>query len=152
MVTRFLCAVFATVTLPVATAGTVHAANEQAAGVASRYDVPARYVTYEYCVRMRESNGRWNAVNPTGKYRGAYQFSPELARGATFHMLEDIIKYSTADSRTEARAIASKLRSMPMNKWPAWAQTSAFVQTLDGHDAEQPWSGKFHWNGGRWSC
>ena len=152
MVIRSIVAIFATVSLAGAIMPAAHAANEQAAGVPSRYDIPTRYVIYERCVRERESNGRWDAVNPTGKYLGAYQFNQDLANGATYHMLEDIIEYSKAKNKKQARVIARKLRRTPMNEWPAWAQTSAFVQTLDGHDAEQPWSGKFHWAGGRWTC
>lgn len=152
MVIRNFFVLFATVALAGAVAPPVAASNERAAGVPSRYDVPTRYVIYERCVRERESNGRWDAVNPTGKYRGAYQFDHALASGATWHMLEDIIEYSKARTKKQARVIARKLRNTPMNKWPAWAQTSAFVQTLDGHDAEQPWSGKSHWAGGRWTC
>lgn len=151
--TRYFFAAFATVALATAAAQPAHAGNETAAGIPSRYDIPARYVIYEKCVRIRESNGRWDAINRSNnKYFGAYQMSDALADGATYHMLEDIIEYSKAKNRQQAREIARKLRETPVYEWPAWAQTSAFVQTLDGHDAEQPWAGKKHWAGGRWSC
>lgn len=118
----------------------------------SKYEVPARYEAYEVCVRERESNGRWDAVNPTGKYLGAYQMTQALGEGATWHMLEDIIEYSKAKNKKQARVRAEILRATPVNEWPAWAQTSAFVQTLDGHDQEEAWSGASHWAGGRWYC
>ena len=154
MVKPIFFATIATVTLAagIAAASPADATTEQRHGQPSRYVVPKHYLEYERCVRVRESNGRWNAISPSRTYRGAYQFSPALARGATWHMHGDIIKYTSAKTRSEARDIAAQLRATPMNDWPAWAQTSAFVQTLDGHHAETPWAGKAHWKGGRWTC
>jgi hypothetical protein len=143
----------ATVTLTLGISATpAQASNEQRNGEPSKYSIPKHYLEYEKCVRIRESNGRWDAISPSRTYRGAYQISPALARGATWHMHDDIIKYTTASTHQQARHIARLLRSKPINKWPAWAQTSAFIQTLDGHHKETPWSGKKHWKGGRWSC
>jgi len=118
----------------------------------SKYEVPEHYAAYEVCVRERESNGRWDAVNPTGKYLGAYQMTQALGEGATWHMLEDIVEYSKAKNKKQAKVRAEILRATPVDEWPAWAQTSAFIQTLDGHDLEVAWSGASHWAGGRWYC
>ena len=43
-----------------------------------RHYVP-RHNAQRVCVRQRESKNDYRAVSSTGRYRGAYQFSPELA-------------------------------------------------------------------------
>lgn len=126
--------------------------DDASADTGLEYDVPAVYQAYEECVRIRESNGRWHAVNPSGNHFGAYQMTQALAYGATFHMLDDIQTYTGYRTKAQARNYAEMLRAMPVNKWPAWAQTSAFVQTLDGHTTERNWAGMDHWRGGRWFC
>jgi len=111
------------------------------------YPVPAVYREYEQCVAERESNSRPEAVNPTGKYRGMYQFDDALADGSTFHIVDWLRTW-----HPKPKKYASALRQTPMNKWPAEVQTAAFVVTLDGHDKDTHWSGKKHFAGGRWHC
>lgn len=111
------------------------------------YEVPAVYREYEACVAERESNNRPNAVNPTGKYRGMYQFDKALARGTTFHIVEWISTW-----HDKPKKYAAWLRRTPMNKWPEEVQTAAFVAVLDGHDKNIRWYGKSHFAGGRWTC
>jgi len=111
------------------------------------YPVPAVYSEYEQCVAKRESEFTPTAVNPTGKYRGMYQFDHALAAGSTFHIVDWLSTWHSQPKR-----YAKALRSTPMNKWPSEVQTAAFVVTLDGHGKEQRWSGKKHFNGGRWHC
>lgn len=111
------------------------------------YPVPAVYQEYEQCVAERESNGRPEAVNPTGKYRGMYQFDKELAAGTTYHIVDWLKTW-----HPQPKKYAAALRQAPMNKWPKEVQTAAFVAVLDGHDKDVRWSGKFHFKGGRWSC
>lgn len=111
------------------------------------YKVPAVYREYEACVAERESNGRPDAVNPSGKYRGMYQFNDQLKRGTTFHIIDWLDTW-----HPKPKKYAARLRDIPMNKWPEEVQTAAFVAVLDGHDADRRWAGKFHFKGGRWSC
>jgi len=111
------------------------------------YKVPAVYQEYESCVAERESNGRPNAVNPTGKYRGMYQFNDALADGTTYHIIDWLGTW-----HDKPKKYAAALREIPMNKWPEEVQTAAFVAVLDGHDADRRWAGKFHFAGGRWTC
>ena len=111
------------------------------------FPVPAVYQTYERCVAERESNGRPEAVNPTGKYRGMYQFDKELARGTTFHIVDWLRTW-----HSQPKKYAAWLRKTPMNKWPEQVQTAAFVAVLDGHEKEQRWAGRSHFAGGRWTC
>lgn len=111
------------------------------------YEVPKVYREYEACVAQRESNARPNAVNPTGKYRGMYQFNDALADGTTFHIIDWLDTW-----HSQPKKYAAWLRETPMNKWPEEVQTAAFVAVLDGHDADKRWAGKFHFAGGRWSC
>lgn len=111
------------------------------------YPVPAIYREYERCVAERESNSRPEAVNPSGKYRGMYQFDEPLADGSTYHILDWLGTW-----HPQPKKYAAALRETPMNKWPRQVQTAAFVAVLDGHHKEQRWAGKKHWNGGRWAC
>ena len=98
------------------------------------------------CIVIRESNGRYNAINPTRKYRGAYQVSPELARGATWMMLKEH-RALMGDER--AKQVLEKLRRTPMNAWPRYWQDAAF-STI--HNWERTGAGASHWAGGRWHC
>jgi len=111
------------------------------------YEVPAVYREYEKCVAERESSGRPDAVNPTGKYRGMYQFDKALARGTTYHITDWLRTW-----HSKPKQYAKWLRATPMNKWPEEVQTAAFVAVLDGHDKNIRWYGKSHFAGGRWSC
>jgi hypothetical protein len=98
------------------------------------------------CIVIRESEGRYNAINPTRKYRGAYQVSPELARGATWMMLKE---HKVLLGEDRAKRILEKLRKSPMNTWPRYWQDAAF-STI--HNWEHTGAGASHWAGGRWHC
>lgn len=111
------------------------------------YNVPKVYEVYERCVAERESNGRPDAVNPSGKYRGMYQFDEELKDGTTYHIIEWLGTW-----HSQPRKYAAWLRKTPMNLWPAEVQTAAFVAVLDGHDKDKKWYGRKHFKGGRWTC
>lgn len=112
-----------------------------------KYPVPAVYREYEKCVAERESQSRPDAVNPTGKYRGMYQFDDELADGTTYHITDWLRTW-----HSQPKKYAAWLRRTPMNKWPEQVQTAAFVAVLDGHDRGIRWYGKDHFAGGRWTC
>lgn len=109
------------------------------------FDVPVGQRAYTRCVARRESNGRPGAVNPSGKYRGKYQFDSALARGSTWHIMPWLREW-----HPRPRAYASWLRGLPMNRWPENVQDAAFILTLNYRGVA--WSGQKHWNGGRWSC
>lgn len=98
------------------------------------------------CIVIRESSARYNAVNPTRKYRGAYQVSPELARGVTWMMLKE---HKTLLGEERAKRILERLRKSPMNTWPRYWQDAAF-STI--HNWERTGAGAAHWAGGRWRC
>jgi hypothetical protein len=98
------------------------------------------------CIVIRESNGRYNAINPTRKYRGAYQVSPELARGATWMMLKE---HKALLGEERAKTILEKLRKSPMNTWPRYWQDAAFSTV---HNWERTGAGASPWAGGRWHC
>lgn len=112
-----------------------------------KYEVPPVYEAYERCVAVRESNDRPTAVNPSGKYRGMYQFDDELADGSTYHIIDWLGTW-----HSKPKQYAQALRDTPMDKWPRQVQTTAFVVTLDGHDKHVRWAGKSHFFNGRWSC
>lgn len=98
------------------------------------------------CIVIRESEGRYTAVNPTRKYRGAYQVSPELARGATWMMLKE---HKALMGEERAKRVLAELRAKPMNTWPRYWQDAAF-STI--HNWKHTGDGAAHWAGGRWHC
>lgn len=98
------------------------------------------------CIVGRESSGRYDAINPTGSYRGAYQMSAALARGVTYMMAAEHKKIL---GKKEAKKTLKKLREKPINKWPRYWQDAAFF-TIANWDYTG--SGLRHWAGGRYSC
>lgn len=90
------------------------------------------------CVADRESRFDHTAVSRTGKYRGKYQFSDALKRGATWHMLPWLREW-----HPDAKRYAAQLRRTPMNRWPEVMQDAAFVFTLH-HDGVR-WVEWRHW-------
>jgi len=89
------------------------------------------------CIRDRESNNKYGAVNATGKYRGAYQFSPELAVGAGWMIQKDLKENGVPHS--EAKAVGQELRATSINQWNPYFQDYAFWVIWD-HG-----KGKNHW-------
>jgi hypothetical protein len=98
------------------------------------------------CVVERESEGHYDVVNPSGAYRGAYQVSASLARGATWMMLKEHKKLM---GEKAAKQVLSKLRAKPMNQWPRYWQDAAFHTIINW---DHTLSGASHWAGGRWHC
>lgn len=97
------------------------------------------------CIVERESEGQYDVVSHNG-YHGAYQTSRALGRGVTWMMLKE---HKVLLGEAQARAVLSKLRAMPMSKWPRYWQDAAFHTIYNWkHTA----SGKRHWFGGRWGC
>ena len=74
------------------------------------------------CIRQRESRHDYRAVSSTGKYRGAYQFSPELGVGAAWMIQRELKRQGVED----AEAIGEDLRSHPVNQWAPVFQDMAF--------------------------
>jgi hypothetical protein len=102
--------------------------------------------TKRLCVVKRESEGHYDVVNPSGAYRGAYQVSASLARGATWMMLKEHKKLM---GEKAAKQVLAHLRATPMNKWPRYWQDAAFHTIINYHGTL---SGASHWAGGRWHC
>lgn len=98
------------------------------------------------CIVKRESEGHYDVVNPSGSYRGAYQVSAELARGATWMMLKE---HRALMGEASAERVMAGLRKKPINQWPRYWQDALFstVANWDGTG-----SGLRHWAGGRWHC
>lgn len=98
------------------------------------------------CIVDRESEGHYDVVNPSGAYRGAYQVSASLARGATWMMLKE---HKQLMGSKAAKQTLAKLRANPMNTWPRYWQDAAFHTVANW---EHTGSGIAHWAGGRWHC
>lgn len=97
------------------------------------------------CIVRRESNGHYFSISRSG-YRGAYQMSDALARGATWMMLDE---HRTLLGDQAARELMARLRQVPANRWPRYWQDAAFSTV---HNWEYAGSGASHWYGGRWHC
>jgi hypothetical protein len=98
------------------------------------------------CIAQRESEGHYDVVNPSGAYRGAYQVSASLARGATWMMLKEHKKLM---GEKAAKKVLASLRAKPMNTWPRYWQDAAFHTIINW---DHTLSGAAHWAGGRWHC
>jgi len=98
------------------------------------------------CIVERESEGHYDVVNPTGSYRGAYQVSSTLARGATWMMLKE---HKALMGSANATRVLSQLRQTPINKWPRYWQDALFSTVANW---DRTGSGIRHWAGGRWHC
>lgn len=98
------------------------------------------------CIADRESEGYYDVVNPSGAYRGAYQVSASLARGASWMMLKEHKKLM---GEKAAKQTLAKMRAKPMNTWPRYWQDAAFHTVANW---EHTGSGMAHWAGGRWHC
>jgi hypothetical protein len=96
-----------------------------------------RHEKHRKCIRARESNNFYNAVSASGKYRGAYQFSPALKNGAAWMMQSELAKWVGA---ARAKAIGAQLRKAPMNKWHPYWQDRAFWIIWDKGDGRSHWA------------
>jgi hypothetical protein len=98
------------------------------------------------CIVRRESEGHYDVVNPSGSYRGAYQVSGTLARGATHMMLKE---HKALMGDANAKRVLAQLRKTPINKWPRYWQDALFSTVANW---DHTGSGVRHWAGGRWHC
>lgn len=89
------------------------------------------------CVRARESKHDYRAVSKSGRYRGAYQFSPELARGAAWMIQREL--RATGTPKRQAIAIGQALRAHRMNKWAPFYQDLAFWLVWDQGEGRSHW-------------
>lgn len=94
------------------------------------------------CIMKRESGHNYRAVSRGGHWRGAYQMSKPLARGATWMMTKEVRREMGA----EGVAIVKKLRKTPHQTWNRYWQDRAFWTIWAKGD------GKHHWRGGGKNC
>lgn len=94
------------------------------------------------CISKREAHHNYGAVSAGGLYRGAYQFSNALARGATW-MMQPEVRKEMGEAGVD---LVQELRKTPMNQWNRYWQDRAFWTI---------WAkgrGSHHWHGGSRSC
>lgn len=94
------------------------------------------------CIMKRESWHNYRAVSRGGHWRGAYQMSKPLARGATWMMTKEVRREMGA----EGVAIVKDLRKRPHQTWNRYWQDRAFWTIWAKGD------GKHHWRGGGKNC
>ncbi len=97
------------------------------------------------CIAKRESEGHYDVVSRSG-YHGAYQMSPQLARGATWMMAREHRQLLGDEA---AVRVLAKLRATPLSRWPRYWQDAAFSTIYNWRGTG---SGAAHWRGGRWHC
>lgn len=94
------------------------------------------------CISKREAHHNYGAVSSGGLYRGAYQFSAALARGATW-MMQPEVRKEMGEAGVD---LVQELRKTPMNQWNRYWQDRAFWTIwAKGRGAN-------HWHGGSRSC
>lgn len=123
---------FPTLPEPVKVGNKIYAGASKYKG---RHYVP-RHEHIRTCIRHRESRNHYHAVGATGKYRGAYQFSPALRTGAAWQIQKELRRKLPPDT---AKRIGTKLRQTPMNQWNIYWQDFAFWIIWDGG------AGRAHW-------
>ena len=103
------------------------------------------------CIIARESRANYDGKGggnldgiPGGDYQGAYQMTPDLARGVTYMMAKES-KRTKDGLLSEARS----LRNVPANKWSRYWQDRAFYTILN---FEKHRSGAKHWDSTRHRC
>ncbi len=94
------------------------------------------------CIAKREAHHNYRAVSAGGLYRGTYQFSNALARGASW-MMQAEVKKEMGDAGVD---LVQELRTKPMNQWNRYWQDRAFW-TIWANGR-----GSHHWRGGSRSC
>lgn len=97
------------------------------------------------CIVRRESSGHYTSVSHNG-YRGAYQMSTALARGATWMMLPEFTRIMGA---TAAERAMERLRATPTHRWTRYWQDAAFSTIYNWKHAK---SGAHHWDATRHHC
>ena len=102
--------------------------------------------TFRRCVAQREGRFTYNVIGGGGGlYQTTYQFRDGAwRRGLTFMMASES-RITHDGLRAEARALIRK----PMAQWGRYWIDRAFYTALNYNGA---WSGRHHWDGGRWSC
>lgn len=94
------------------------------------------------CISKREAHHNYQAVSAGGLFRGTYQFSNALARGASW-MMQAEIKKEMGEAGVD---LVQELRDKPMNQWNRYWQDRAFW-TIWANGR-----GSHHWRGGAHSC
>lgn len=97
------------------------------------------------CIVRRESSGHYTSVSRSG-YRGAYQMSSALARGATWMMQPEFTRVMGA---TAAERAMQRLRATPAHRWTRYWQDAAFSTIYNWEHVK---SGARHWNATRHRC
>lgn len=88
------------------------------------------------CIRARESKNEYRAVSATGTFRGAYQFSPALKRGAAWMMQKQL---RASHGKEIAWEVGRTLRRTPMNQWSIYWQDRAFWTIWDMGRGREHW-------------
>jgi len=100
---------------------------------------------FRLCVAEREGMFTYSVRGGGGNnYYGTYQFSSAFQHGIPYMMAKE--------SRQTGDGLAPwllSLRNKPINTWNRYAQDRAFFTVLSYNGK---WSGKHHWDNGRWYC
>ncbi|MFM8774589.1 MAG: hypothetical protein ACKOFP_12315, partial [Actinomycetota bacterium] len=88
---------------------------------------------YRICVIQRESGGNYD--EPSGPWRGAYQFSDSLAAGALRTMRDEMVE-SYGDA---GRRVIDSLQGTLIYTWPRFFQDMAFWTTFNKGAGASHW-------------
>ena len=94
------------------------------------------------CILKRESRADYKAVSVGGQYRGAYQMSRPLVRGAAWMMMKEV----RAEMGPKGVAIVKKLFTIKTHLWNRYWQDRAFWTIWAKGD------GRSHWRSDVYNC
>ena len=94
------------------------------------------------CILKRESRADYKAVSVGGKYRGAYQMSRPLMRGAAWMMMKEV----RAEMGPQGVAIVKSLFKLKTHLWNRYWQDRAFWTIWAKGE------GRSHWRSNVYNC
>ena len=88
-------------------------------------------------IRQRESRNVYGALNHSGKYKGAYQMSPEFSVGAGWRIQKSMREQGAP--KKQAFKIGEDLRTTPAHRWHPFYQDWAFWSIFDNGKGQSHW-------------
>lgn len=105
---------------PVPSTGNGASGTPAPTGITFTDAMPAELVPFFTCVAKHESGGNYNAVNPSGKYRGRYQADRSFFLAyapAEFHYLADPPAWETAPEWVQDTMAVNGFRARGASPW-----------------------------------
>ena len=100
--------------------------------------IPEHWGPVATCVSARESHHNYRARNPHSSAEGRWQFLDRSWRHGLAHMVaKRLHDYGLPWSK--AKQHRQQLRTIRIQKWPAWAQDAGFAAVIDTPNGWTHW-------------